>query len=379
MVGSRVPCWASARDTRAEVAAIASRIGKRIVGLYREPLANFRKAEGFTQRDYALRNAAWHVSDLFIEARRDADRREGFSDPYTEQLAPAAERVAFDSPGEAAREIKRVAPAFGAGDVGITARDARWMYTTKRSDMSGIDRPVDIDPSLGHVIVIVMPMDRPLLDTVSSALSGAATGLGYSHDTMTLLSVTQYIRNLGYNAIASANDSALAIPLAIKAGLREYGRLGLLINPKFGPRLRLGKIFTDLPLAHDAPRSFGVKAFCDQCRECSTGCPVKAIPQGKPGPPPPGPSYLVGVRKWTVDAEKCFGFWTNQNSDCAICIRVCPYNRDYARRAARRWQWLAGTRWRRLALWLHRRLGGGRRLAPAAWWGGGGSAQVPKG
>lgn len=51
---------------------------ERFYATYREPLSQWRKADGFTQRDYALRNAAWHVSDLFTEARRDDDRREGF-------------------------------------------------------------------------------------------------------------------------------------------------------------------------------------------------------------------------------------------------------------------------------------------------------------
>ncbi len=189
---------------------------ERFYRTYREPLSNWRKAAGFTQRDYALRNASWHVSDLFTEARRDDDRREGFCDPYTQQLPPAAERLPFDSPAAAAREIKRVAIAFGAGDAGITARDERWMYSAKMSDMSGIERPVDIPESLNQVVVIAMPMDRALISTVPSALSGTATGLGYSQDTMTLLSLTQYIRNLGYQAIASANDSALAVPLAVK-------------------------------------------------------------------------------------------------------------------------------------------------------------------
>ncbi|MBK9351895.1 MAG: reductive dehalogenase, partial [Sulfuritalea sp.] len=49
---------------------------------YREPLPQWLKPM-VSQRDYALRNAAWHVRDLFTEARRDdGDRREGFSDPY---------------------------------------------------------------------------------------------------------------------------------------------------------------------------------------------------------------------------------------------------------------------------------------------------------
>ena len=37
------------------------------------------------------------------------------------------------------------------------------------------------------------------------------------------------------------------------------------------------------------------------------------------------------MRKWSVDAEKCFGFWVGQNSDCSICIRVCPYNKDFSK------------------------------------------------
>ena len=59
---------------------------------------------------------------------------------------------------------------------------------------------------------------------------------------LVVLSVTQYIRNLGYQAIASMNDTSLAIPYALKAGLGEYGRHGLLITKEFGPRVRLGKI-----------------------------------------------------------------------------------------------------------------------------------------
>ena len=74
--------------------------------------------------------------------------------------------------------------------------------------------------------------DYEWVRTVPSALSGSATGLGYSHDALVVLSVTQYIRNLGYEAIASMNDTSLAIPYAIKAGLGEYGRHGLLITKK---------------------------------------------------------------------------------------------------------------------------------------------------
>jgi epoxyqueuosine reductase len=338
---------------------------------YRDPLESSRKADGFTQKDYALRNAAWLVSDIFTELKKDEDRREGFSDTLTSQQDVAKEKITFTSIDEASNEIKRVAVGFGAGDVGITQYDERWMYTNKFSDMSGTERPNDIPPDgLPYVIVTAQPMDYDLIKTVPSALSGAATGLGYSHDALVVLAVTQYIRNLGYQAVASMNDSALAIPLAIQAGLGEYGRNGLLITKKFGPRVRLGKIFTDMPLAIDQPIDLGVKAFCDTCRRCATSCPVGAISNDAPSSEGYNQSNIKGVRKWSVDGEKCFGYWVAQNSDCAICIRVCPYNKDYTKWWNRLAQRLAGTSLRAGMLWLDKRLGFGDRMKPKRWWGG---------
>lgn len=336
---------------------------------YREPLKTFRKADGFTQKDYALRNASWHVSDIFTELKEEQDRREGFSDEFSLYRDVADNQQDVGTPQEAAAEIKRVAKGFGADLVGITDYDERWMYVKKFSDMSKTERPQEIPDGLNNVIVTAQAMDYDLIRTVPSALSGAATGLGYSHDALVVLSIAQYIRNLGYNAVASMNDTSLAIPMAIKAGLGEYGRNGLLITKEFGPRIRLGKIFTDMPLAHDQTSQFGVKEFCQECRRCADGCPVKAIPQGAPSLVRHNQSNIKGVKKWSVDGEKCFSYWAAQNSDCSICIRVCPYNKDYSKWWHRIGIQLAGTRLRVFMLWLDERLGYGKRMKPKEWWG----------
>lgn len=335
---------------------------------HREPLKTWRKADGFTQKDYALRNAAWHVSDIFTELKEDQDRREGFTDEFTLYREPAREQMDLGTPAEATAEIKQVARAFGADLVGITTFDARWLYAQKFSDLSRRAKPQELPDGLTHVIVTAQAMDYDLIRTVPSALSGAATGLGYSHDALVVLSLAQYIRNLGYQAVASMNDTALAVPLAIKAGLGEYGRLGLLITPEFGPRVRLGKVFTNLPLAVDQPIRFGVKEFCEMCRRCTQACPVKAIPDGPPSEQAHNQSNIQGVRKWSVDGEKCFSFWAAQNSDCSICIRVCPYNKDYRHWWPRLWRKLAGTRLRRWMLQLDVKLGYGKRMEPKRWW-----------
>ncbi len=44
---------------------IRSDKSKRFYATYREPLTSWRRSDGFTQKDYSLRNAAWHVSDIY--------------------------------------------------------------------------------------------------------------------------------------------------------------------------------------------------------------------------------------------------------------------------------------------------------------------------
>ncbi len=335
---------------------------------YRTPLKKWKRVEGYTQKDYAIRNAAWHVTDIFAEMKEGENRREGFLDEFSVQRTGPDDRVPVDSPEDMAREVKYVAEVFGADLVGIAAYDERWIYADKYSRRDDGTKPQEIPDGMTSAIVIAQAMDHDLIRTVPSALSGAATGVGYSRDSVVLLSLAQYIINLGYRAVASMNDTALAIPYAIKAGLGEYGRHGLLITPQYGPRVRLGKIFTDLPMAHDRPIRFGVKEFCEECRACTSNCPAKAIPDGPPSSEPHNQSNLRGVTKWTVDGVKCFRFWANQNSDCSICVRVCPYNRDYTKLGNRLWRRLAGTGLRRAMLEVDRRLGRGERQPPSAWW-----------
>lgn len=333
-----------------------------------QPLSKWRKAIGFSQKDYALRNAAWHVVDVLTDVRGAEGRREGFTDVFTLQVDVAAEKADVGTPEQAADMIKRIAKIFGAGAVGVTALDERWIYASRFSDIDGQERAPEISEDLAHVIVVAIPMDYELMKTVPSALGSAATGLGYSNDATLLISLTQYIRGLGYQAVGSLNDTALSIPYAVKAGLGEPGRNGLLITKEFGPRVRLGKIFTDMPLAHDRPIQFGVRKFCEICKRCARTCPSKSISFDEPSAVRYSQSTIKGVRKWSVDVEKCFAFWAAQNSDCAVCIRSCPYNKDYSHWWHRAARWLAGTRLRKLVLALDEKMGYGERAKPKYWW-----------
>ncbi len=325
-----------------------------------------RRGDGFQQRDFALRNAAWLVSDILSSRSADEGLREGFQAPIRSDTEVAPDQVPVEDPSRMSDEIKRIARFFGADLCGITRFDGRWQYATRVDTRDMSEAPNDLPEGICNVIVLGHQMDAALVATYPSALAGAATGREYSHEAAIVMQLAAYIRNLGYEAIASMNDTGLAIPYALQAGLGEYARNQMVITPAFGPRLRFSKIYTNLPLHHDRPRKLGVAEFCAICTKCADACPVKALPYGPPTADHKNVSAIRGVRKWTSDAERCFGFWASMASDCAICMRVCPFNRDFTRLRHRLWRRLALSPLRKLALWLDR--GRGQRVKPADWW-----------
>jgi len=324
-----------------------------------------RRGDGFTQRDFALRNASWLISDIMTDRFAGQGRREGFQAPISNDTPVADDKYLFNSPKAATADVKKVSRFFGADLCGVTALDPRWLYDSRVDvrDMSQAD--LGLPEGLRHVIVLGHEMDKDLVRTYPSALGGAATGREYSHEAAIVMQLAAYIRNLGYQAVASMNDTGLVIPMAVQAGLGEYARNQLVITPEFGPRLRFSKIFTDMPLDIDLPKRPGVAKFCDICTKCADACPIKALPFGSPSVGG-GTSSIQGVKKWTSDAEKCFSFWAKLSSDCAICMRVCPFNRNFSSWPNRLWLRLALSPARRVALWLDRyRIG---RLKPSSWW-----------
>jgi len=333
---------------------------------YIKPPESEIRPEGYKHKDYAFRNATWFMSDTFSNTHKNNGRAEGFTDEFKVQKSGTKSKYIFKSNKDLTDEIKIIAKKLGADLVGITKSNPKWIYSHKYRRATNEIKPNKIDNSLNRVIVIANQMDKDLIDTAPSALSGSATGLGYSNDLSTILSLSQYIINLGYKAVPSQNDTALSIPLAIEAGLGEYARNGLLITKKFGPRVRISKIFTDLPLESDKPISFGVKNYCSICNKCANSCPPRAISFDKPSFKQINKSNIKGINKWSVNAEKCFKFWASQSTDCSICIRVCPYNKDFDKLIHKIGIRLANTPFKYILLKLDNFFGS--RKKPSEWW-----------
>ncbi|SVC42893.1 uncharacterized protein METZ01_LOCUS295747, partial [marine metagenome] len=53
---------------------------------------------------------------------------------------------------------------------------------------------------------------------------------------------------------------------------------------------------------------------------------------------------------------------------CAICLRVCPWNRDFSKWPNRLWRWLAARGTRRWLIRLEGVTGRGQRRRSKPWW-----------
>lgn len=252
------------------------------------------------------------------------------------------------TPQRASEIIKSVAAFYGADMVGICPLNREYVYSDyfdlkdKKaypivfSDEKGYehitvptvlpDKTQVIPAGVKYAIVMLFEMNDMGIATAPSMLSQATTRSIYSKMGYTVQSMAEFIRGIGYNAIPTLNDTAANIPLAVDAGLGEVGRNAKLINPLFGPRCRICKVFTDLPLAVDAPIEFGVTRFCESCRICADHCPCKCIPTGPRSYESKGEYSQDTVKQWQLEHDKCRGYWAKTGTNCGICLYACPYN-----------------------------------------------------
>ncbi|KAJ3434827.1 iron-sulfur cluster-binding protein-related [Anaeramoeba flamelloides] len=224
----------------------------------------------------------------------------------------------LQDPQELTKNIKFASKFFGSDLVGITEYDPRWTYVEDSEKISQFQK----------TIVIGIAMDDEAISLGNSFIASGEVALCYSKLAFVLTLMCKLIEDLGYKAEASVNGDSLSIPSAIQAGLGHMGRSGLLINPKYGPGIRLAKIFTNMPLINDKPLDDDITPICSKCGQCAKKCPTQAISHSKePNYDNPTISNNPGVLKWAVDPEKCFKQWCDLGHDCVICIRVCPFRK----------------------------------------------------
>jgi len=309
-----------------------------------------RDEPGYTQIDVALRIAGFHSAMAsnchtgnWTRPRLSEELGcfydwEGRWSPGFIGLPWSPEKMPIDDPAEMSEIIKDTALFLGSSLVGITQLNRSWLYKLgwERYGHNEIDLDKMIPSSINYAVVMAVETNYDYVKHAPTAKAGAAAGLGYSKMAFLASSLAKFIASLGYKAIACGNDTALSIPLAVDAGLGQLGRFGGIITPEFGPRVRLCKVLTDIPLKPTAPIDFGVTEFCEVCQKCAEYCPAQAILYGKRTHKARSPSTNPGLMKWPLDGERCFRYWYKNGAktdrgmyhiECYQCVNVCPFNK----------------------------------------------------
>lgn len=98
--------------------------------------------------------------------------------------------------------------------------------------------------------------------------------------------------------------------VAQEAGLGWIGRSNLLVNPKYGARIRLVTILTNFPLWCDQPQ----EESCGSCRACLSVCPAGAIKESLK-------DFDPGA---CFEQLRCFRKRDNiAHYICGLCVKAC--------------------------------------------------------
>jgi epoxyqueuosine reductase len=270
---------------------------------------------GYSRVEAAMVSAAWTAAQHFDGAYTN----DLLGSPHF--MLEAWGQYDVVDPAAMSQHIKTAARLFGAVAAGISRFDPRWVYALEENQLSE-----DLFASMKFAIALAIPMDAEMILTAPELMASVATGAGYSRMAVTAASLAQFIRHLGYQATAMGNDTALSIPIAMDAGLGQLGRLGLLVTKAYGPCVRLCKVFTDIPLVADTPVETGLLNFCKHCAICAHACPGRAISfDEEPSYRIACPSNNPGIKRWAVNADRCYRFWMENGSGCSKCIAACPF------------------------------------------------------
>jgi epoxyqueuosine reductase QueG len=149
---------------------------------------------------------------------------------------------------------------------------------------------------------------------------------GYLQLDVVTLQLSHYLQKKGYKtAYASSISHKL---LAQLAGFGNYGKNALIINPVFGPWIRIATVLTDAELVADKPFE---RDLCQDCEDCLRACPVGALIPYRVD----DQKCMLGVHL-TEDRPKYHDLWKkyepslskNSHLMCTQCQEACRYGKN---------------------------------------------------
>jgi reductive dehalogenase len=232
---------------------------------------------------------------------------------------PSVERETDVDPVEMTKFISSWVEKMGAHSHGVTKLHDYHKYSVVgRGDDYG--KKVELNHT--YAFAFTVEMDKNLMDAAPMAPVVFESSQQYLRSGLIAVQVAEWIRTMGYDARAHIDGNYRVVcPLVARdAGLGEIGRMGLLMTPKLGPRVRIAVVTTDMPLViSNRNADPSVEDFCDVCKKCANTCPSAAIPKD-------AKREIDGVLRWQIDQEKCYSYWCRVGTDCGKCMRLCPYS-----------------------------------------------------
>ena len=237
---------------------------------------------------------------------------------YAEKDPPVRDRVRAD-PGRTSRFISTWLKGTGAHSVGFTRLEEYHLYSHKgRGPGSGRQ----IKREHEHAIAITVEMDHRKMQSAPLGTSVMESSEQYLRSGTLALKLAAWIRDLGYEATAhiDGNYEVICPLVAVDAGLGTIGRMGLLMTPRLGPRVRISVVTTNIPVTYsNGTPDRTILHACHLCKKCATACPAAAIPDGPR-------TKTEGLERWRIISENCYHYWTTTGTDCGRCITACPYS-----------------------------------------------------
>jgi reductive dehalogenase len=238
------------------------------------------------------------------------------------------------------------------------------VYTNKYSG-----KEVHLDHKYAIAILIDQDYGTAQAAVGNDWISGAMNFLSYSTSGFIARILAEYIRRLGYPAMAhhALNYHVVVPPILLWAGLGEMCRVGdIVLNPFRGIRYKAAIVTTDMLLVVNKPIDFGLQDFCARCEKCAKYCPSGSIPFRANAK-----IMHNGYEKWANNVDACTKarVGNQAGSSCGVCISVCPWNKPFTPfHRTMEWTMRNVPAARRFAVWGDDLMGYGQPKPEDKWW-----------
>lgn len=143
--------------------------------------------------------------------------------------------------------------------------------------------------------------------------------------------IVSFIAGQGYHAVAVPasqilDETSLVGAISHKAvarvaGVGWQGKSLLIVHPRFGPRIRLATVLTNMPLVPDQP----IRQRCGACAECSKACPAQAIRNVNAEDGYDSREQALSFERCAAQTLKFKGLPGIGARICGVCVKACPF------------------------------------------------------